>query len=61
MPFLVDSVTMELNEQNREVHMVVHPQILVRRDITGNLEEILAGDDQQADRADADLPARRLP
>ena len=55
MPFLVDSVTMELNEQNREVHMVVHPQILVRRDMTGNLEEILAGDAQQADRADADL------
>ena len=55
MPFLVDSVTMELNEQNREVHMVVHPQILVRRDMTGKLEEILAGDDQQADRADADL------
>lgn len=55
MPFLVDSVTMELNEQNREVHMVVHPQILVRRDITGNLEEIVAGDAQQADQADADL------
>ena len=52
MPFLVDSVTMELNEQNREVHMVVHPQILVRRDITGQLEEIFTGDDQQVDRAD---------
>ena len=35
MPFLVDSVTMELNEQHRDVHMVVHPQFLVRRDITG--------------------------
>jgi glutamate dehydrogenase len=56
MPFLVDSVTMELNEQNREVHMVVHPQLLVRRDITGNLEEIFTGDDQRVDRADADLP-----
>ena len=52
MPFLVDSVTMELNEQNREVHMVVHPQILVRRDITGQLEEIFTGDDQQVDRVD---------
>ena len=52
MPFLVDSVTMELNEQNREVHMVVHPQILVRRDITGQLEEIFTGDDQQVDRAE---------
>jgi glutamate dehydrogenase len=40
MPFLVDSVTMELNEQQRSVHMVVHPQMLVRRDLTGELKEI---------------------
>ena len=52
MPFLVDSVTMELNEQNREVHMVVHPQILVRRDITGQLQEILTADETQVDRAE---------
>jgi len=51
MPFLVDSVTMLLNEQNREVHMVVHPQILVRRDLTGRLLEVLT-DEQQVDRAD---------
>ncbi len=35
MSFLVDSVTMELNEQGRSVHLVVHPQLLVRRDVTG--------------------------
>ncbi|MBA2464763.1 MAG: NAD-glutamate dehydrogenase, partial [Nocardioidaceae bacterium] len=51
MPFLVDSATMMLNEQNREVHMVVHPQILVRRDLTGKLLEVLT-DEQQVDRAD---------
>ena len=45
MPFLVDSVTMELNEQGRDVHMVVHPQLLVRRDITGELQEILVDDE----------------
>ncbi|MGN6574523.1 MAG: NAD-glutamate dehydrogenase domain-containing protein, partial [Nocardioides sp.] len=45
MPFLVDSVTMELTEQGRDVHMVVHPQLLVRRDMTGELLEIL-GDDE---------------
>src|SRR3954449_5076150 len=50
MPFLVDSVTMELNEENREVHMVVHPQILVRRDITGQLQEVLTQDDGTLDR-----------
>jgi glutamate dehydrogenase len=52
MPFLVDSVTMELNEQNREVHMVVHPQILVRRDVAGHLQEILPGDETQVDRGE---------
>ncbi|MDX6323726.1 MAG: glutamate dehydrogenase [Nocardioidaceae bacterium] len=41
MPFLVDSVTMELNEQGRGVHMVVHPQLLVRRDIAGRLIEVM--------------------
>ncbi|MFL6131931.1 MAG: NAD-glutamate dehydrogenase, partial [Nocardioidaceae bacterium] len=50
MPFLVDSVTMELHEQNREVLMVVHPQILVRRDVVGQLQEVLTND-VQVDRA----------
>ncbi|NUR08989.1 MAG: NAD-glutamate dehydrogenase [Nocardioidaceae bacterium] len=52
MPFLVDSVTMELNEQNREVLVVVHPQVLVRRDITGQLHEVYAEDDPEVGRAD---------
>src|SRR4051812_530111 len=51
MPFLVDSVTMELNEDNREVHTVVHPQVLVRRDVTGQLLEVLT-DDASVDRVD---------
>ncbi|MGY0061218.1 NAD-glutamate dehydrogenase [Streptomyces sp. LZ34] len=41
MPFLVDSVTNELTRQGRGIHVVVHPQILVRRDITGKLIELL--------------------
>jgi glutamate dehydrogenase len=41
MSFLVDSVTMELNEQGRGVHLVVHPQLLVRRDVTGALQEVI--------------------
>ncbi|HEX6249485.1 MAG TPA: NAD-glutamate dehydrogenase [Nocardioidaceae bacterium] len=40
MPFLVDSVTMLLNDQQRSVHLVVHPQLLVRRDVTGELQEV---------------------
>ena len=41
MSFLVDSVTMQLNEEGRGVHMVIHPQLLVRRDITGQLIEVI--------------------
>ena len=39
MPFLVDSLTMELSRQQRDVHVVIHPQFDVVRDITGNLQE----------------------
>ncbi|GAB2630031.1 NAD-glutamate dehydrogenase [Streptomyces capparidis] len=41
MPFLVDSVTNELSRQDRAIHVVVHPQMVVRRDVTGKLLEIL--------------------
>ncbi|AVH58421.1 MULTISPECIES: NAD-glutamate dehydrogenase [Streptomyces] len=43
MPFLVDSVTNELSRQGRGIHVVIHPQIVVRRDLTGKLIEVLAG------------------
>ena len=35
MPFLVDSVMAELSRQERGIHLVVHPQVVVRRDVTG--------------------------
>src|SRR3954447_2121617 len=41
MPFLVDSVTTELSRQERGIHLVVHPQVVVRRDVTGRLLEVL--------------------
>ncbi|MGW5661943.1 NAD-glutamate dehydrogenase [Streptomyces sp. NPDC003758] len=41
MPFLVDSVTNELSRQGRGIHVVIHPQFLVRRDLTGKLLEVL--------------------
>jgi len=41
MPFLVDSVTAELSRQERAVHLIVHPQLVVRRDAAGELQEIL--------------------
>ncbi|GAA1015876.1 NAD-glutamate dehydrogenase [Streptomyces sp. F-3] len=41
MPFLVDSVTNELTRQGRGIHIVIHPQFVVRRDVTGKLIEVL--------------------
>lgn len=40
MPFLVDAVTMALTDIDHAIHLVVHPQLVVRRDITGKLLEI---------------------
>jgi glutamate dehydrogenase len=47
MPFLVDSVTMELTAQDRAIHLVIHPQMLVRRDVTGALLEVCDGESQE--------------
>lgn len=41
MPFLVDSVTNELSRQGRGIHVVIHPQVVVRRDLTGKLLDVL--------------------
>ncbi len=45
MPFLVDSVTNRLNNRDggndRTIHLVVHPIVVVRRDVTGRLLEVL--------------------
>ncbi|WP_330339632.1 NAD-glutamate dehydrogenase [Streptomyces sp. NBC_00557] len=41
MPFLVDSVTNELTRRGRGIHVVIHPQFVVRRDLTGKLIEVL--------------------
>ncbi len=49
MPFLVDSLTMELSRQLREVHVVVHPHFDVERDITGELQSVHVIDDGALD------------
>ncbi|MBT2366917.1 NAD-glutamate dehydrogenase [Streptomyces sp. ISL-10] len=51
MPFLVDSVTNELSRQGRGIHVVIHPQVVVRRDVTGRLIEVLP-----AEASTKDLP-----
>jgi glutamate dehydrogenase len=42
MPFLVDSVTAEINRQDAEVHLVVHPIVNLRRDVEGKLQGLAA-------------------
>ena len=41
MPFLVDSVSSELNRLGRPLRLVIHPVVTVRRDLAGTLQEIL--------------------
>jgi glutamate dehydrogenase len=41
MPYLVDSVTTELNRHEAEIRLLVHPVLRVRRDVAGTLREIL--------------------
>ncbi len=38
MPFLVDSVTMEINRQRLKAHLTIHPVIKTKRDADGELE-----------------------
>ena len=41
MPFLVDSVTAELSRGGHAIHLVVHPQVVARRDAQGHLLELV--------------------
>jgi glutamate dehydrogenase len=45
MPFLVDSLTMELSRQQRGVHVVIHPNFDVVRDVTGAMLSVATVDD----------------
>jgi glutamate dehydrogenase len=41
MPFLVDTMTMELNRQGLTLHLVVHPLLVVQREASGRLESLV--------------------
>lgn len=45
MPYLVDSVTAQLGRNGAEVRHVIHPIIAVRRELTGQLREVLPSAD----------------
>src|SRR5512133_1604477 len=49
MPFLVDSVTMEVLRQGWSIREVFHPQFLVRRDLEGNLQGIVRTSEAEHD------------
>ncbi|MFL6156602.1 MAG: NAD-glutamate dehydrogenase [Marmoricola sp.] len=55
MPFLVDSVTMALDQAGHDVHLVIHPQFVVRRDVAGRLGEVLDEGEERADTSAHDL------
>src|SRR6201996_5206557 len=40
MPYLVDSVTMELNRHQADINLILHPRLVARRDVTGALHEV---------------------
>jgi glutamate dehydrogenase len=42
MPFLVDSVTMEVNRHGLTLHLIIHPLVTVKRDADGVLQGLAA-------------------
>ncbi|MFA7267906.1 MAG: NAD-glutamate dehydrogenase [Sterolibacterium sp.] len=46
MPFLVDSITMEVNRQGLTQHLIVHPIMKMRRDAAGHLACVADGDEE---------------
>ncbi|MEV4317790.1 NAD-glutamate dehydrogenase [Actinocrispum sp. NPDC049592] len=53
MPYLVESVSAELVRGGVQVQRVVHPIVVVRRDVTGGLREVLPTADPGSPPADA--------
>jgi glutamate dehydrogenase len=49
MPFLVDSVTMELNRHKLNTHLVVHPLLGVDRDVAGHMNAFRGKKDSDQD------------
>src|SRR5438270_2321570 len=72
MPFLVDSVTAEINRRERNIHLLLHPVVRVQRDAKGNRLGIATTDDaitesymhiemdQETEPAELDLICRSI-
>ena len=53
MPFLVDSVTNAIVGQDLDIHLLVHPQLVVSRDAAGRLQSVEHAEPGQGVRVDA--------
>jgi glutamate dehydrogenase len=60
MPYLVDSVTMELNRHSADIRLIVHPLLIAHRDVTGVAHGIELGG-YSAGVAGAEPPAGEVP
>src|ERR1700754_1930716 len=49
MPFIVDSVTMDLSRKGYGIHLVIHPVVRVRRDEAGHIVDVLDPDGENGD------------
>ena len=58
MPFLVDSVTMEINRQGLKAHLTIHPVIKTKREADGELNEILPPEVVQSGPSESVMHAR---
>jgi len=57
MAFLVDSLTIELSRHDLGIRLLIHPQLRVRRDITGELREFCGQVDGRPGAADEQCEA----
>ena len=55
MPFLVDSVTAELAKHDIGIHLIVHPQLVVGREVLGALNEVRCGIEPESEAAADEL------
>jgi glutamate dehydrogenase len=61
MPFLVDSVTMEVNRHGLALHLILHPVIANRRDSAGELMEAAAPSEDAVRESFMHLQIDRVP
>ncbi len=60
MPFLVDTITMTLAAHDMTPELVVHPQLMVRRDVTGTLHEVIRPIEGQGGRPHGQIQPDQL-